>query len=254
MTLMRAALSEPTVSLSIVSHGQFDIVSQLLEDLERFRFFIREIILTINIPEVIDIQAFENNIQVCMNRSPKGFGENHNRAFEASSGEFFVVLNPDLRIRNFEFPLFLEKLSAGNVGVITPIVENCSGEREDHVRPFPTVSQLLRRCSRLLFPRLCQVEGQPEPLSSFWVAGMFMGFNGSVFRDVGGFDQRYFMYLEDVDICAELRVAGYEIAIDYDNRVTHDARRGSRRNVRLFLIHCFSYLKYFKKWAGKSFG
>ena len=51
------------------------------------------------------------------------------------------------------------------------------------------------------------------------------------------------MYLENVDDYAELLANGYEIAIDSDNRVTHDARRGSRRNLRLFLIHCASYVK-----------
>lgn len=62
------------------------------------------------------------------------------------------------------------------------------------------------------------------------------------------------MYLVDVDICAELLSDGYEIAIDSGNIVMHDARRGSRRNIRLFLIHCASYMRYFRKWAGKPIG
>ena len=97
-------------------------------------------------------------------------------------------------------------------------------------------------------------EADLDNTRGYWVGGMFMGFRSSVFREIGGFDERYFMYLEDVDICAELLAAGYEVAIDADNKVTHDARRGSRRNLTLFFIHCASYIKYFIKWRGKSFG
>ena len=85
--------------------------------------------------------------------------------------------------------------------------------------------------------------------SPCWIGGMFMGFRTSVFQEIGGFDQRYFMYLEDVDICATLWAAGYEVAIDTENSVIHYAQRGSRRDPKLFLFHLTSYIKYFKKWA-----
>lgn len=254
MMSVPAPTSAETVSISIVSHGQFDIVSQLLADLESCRFSIHEIILTVNIPEAIDVSPFENEIMVIRNDCPRGFGENHNRAFLASSGDYFLVLNPDLRIGNFDFTSFLNKLSSESVGVLTPKVVDGNGKREDHIRPFPSFAELLRRVSYRLLQDGSQADFSPKISSPFWVGGMFMGFRSSVFRSIGGFDQRYFMYLEDVDICAELLAAGYEITIDSDNRVTHDARRGSRRNIRLFLIHCASYVRYFKKWTGKTIG
>ena len=247
-------LPPETVSISIVSHGQFDIVSQLLADLERGRFSIHEIILTVNIPEAIDVSPFENEIKVIRNDDPRGFGENHNRAFLASSGDYFLVLNPDLRIGNFDLASFLNTLSSKGVGVLTPTVVNGNGKREDHIRPFPSFPELLGRVFRRFLVDVSREDFSPKISPPFWVGGMFMGFRSSVFRDIGGFDQRYFMYLEDVDICAELLAAGYEIAIDSNNSVTHNARRGSRRNLRLLLIHCASYVKYFKKWAGKTIG
>jgi N-acetylglucosaminyl-diphospho-decaprenol L-rhamnosyltransferase len=243
-----------TMSISIVSHGQFNIVSQLLADLESFRSFIHEIILTVNIPETIEISSFENEISVITNDYPLGFGENHNRAFFASSGEYFIVLNPDLRITTFDFTSYLDRLSSKDVGVLTPLVVNGNGKREDHIRPFPSFAGLLRRLSYRLLSDGSRSEFSPKISPPYWIGGMFMGFRSSVFRNISGFDQRYFMYLEDVDICAELLATGYEIAIDPGNRVIHDARRGSRRNLRLFLIHCVSYVRYFRKWAGKSIG
>ena len=248
-------LLEPKMcSISIVSHGQFELVKGLLDDLEHFGSFIREIILTVNVAEVIDLDRFENEIVVIRNDRPRGFGENHNRAFEASSGDYFLVLNPDLRASGFDFTSFLEKLSLKSVGVLTPMVVNKKGKREDHVRPFPSFAELLRRVSLRFCSGDSQTDISPEFNRPFWVGGMFMGFRSSVFQNIGGFDQRYFMYLEDVDICAEILSAGYEIVVDPDNRVIHDAQRGSRRNLRLFIIHCISYVSYFRKWAGKSIG
>ena len=252
--MMSRSSNSPKCSISIVSHGQFDLVKELLDDLEHFRSYIREIILTLNIAEDFDIDRFENGILVIKNDYPKGFGENHNRAFLASSGDCFLVLNPDLRIGNFDFTSFLNKLTSESVGLLTPKVVHGNGKREDHIRPFPSFAELLRRVAYRFLPDGSRADFSPKISSPFWVGGMFMGFRSSVFRSIGGFDQRYFMYLEDVDICAELLAAGYEIAIDSDNSVTHDARRGSRRNLRLFLIHCASYVRYFKKWTGKTIG
>ena len=252
--MMSRSSNSPKCSISIVSHGQFELVKELLDDLEHFRSYIREVILTVNIAEEFDIDGFENEISVITNDYPLGFGENHNRALFASSGEYFIVLNPDLRINTFDFESYLNKLSSKSVGVLTPLVVNGNGKREDHVRPFPSFVELLRRVAYRFLLDGSRADFSPKISSPFWVGGMFMGFRSSVFRNISGFDQRYFMYLEDVDICAELLAAGYEIAIDADNSVTHDARRGSRRNLRLFLIHCASYVRYFKKWTGKTVG
>ena len=254
MMLTTAINSPNSVSISIVSHGQFEIVSQLLADLESFRSFIHEIILTLNISEAIDVSLFENEIMVIKNDYPRGFGENHNRAFLASSGDYFLVLNPDLRVANFDFTSFLNELSSKSVGVLTPMVVNGNGKREDHIRPFPSFAELVRRVFFRFLPGGSRADFSPKISSPFWVGGMFMGFRSSVFRNIGGFDERYFMYLEDVDICAKLLSSGYEIGINTKNSVIHDARRSSRRNLRLFLIHCASYVKYFKKWSGKKNG
>jgi len=238
-------------SISIVSHGQFDLVSDLLNDLEAFAKNIHEIILTINIPETFAVEPYTNNIVVIQNEIPCGFGANHNTAFSYCSADIFLVLNPDLRIIDFDFDLFLRELCSKDVGLVTPIVENANGSIEDHVRPYPTPLNLAQRVLGRLFSHKPEYPSQLKVKTPYWIAGMFMGFKSSMFREVGGFDTRYFMYMEDVDICAKILNAGYKIGIDSGNKIIHDARRGSQRNLRLFLIHFASYIKYFRKWAGK---
>jgi GT2 family glycosyltransferase len=72
-----------------------------------------------------------------------------------------------------------------------------------------------------------------------------MLFRSETFRALGGFDERYFLYYEDIDLCR--RAARRGLAVVYDPRVelVHDARRASRRNPRLALHHARSIARYF---------
>ena len=132
-------------SLSIVSHGQFKLIKNLLYDLENYSDYILEIILTLNIPEDIDINSYTNNIIVIKNKAKKGFGENHNYAFQKISGDYFFIINPDIRIKHFDFVSFIQKLEDKSIGVLSPIVLNKAGEIEDHVRDYPNLQNLLSR-------------------------------------------------------------------------------------------------------------
>jgi GT2 family glycosyltransferase len=77
-----------------------------------------------------------------------------------------------------------------------------------------------------------------------WVAGMFMLFTAEAYRAVGGFDERYFLYYEDVDICRRLRARGNKIVYEPAVPVIHEARRASRRDPRLMRMHAASALRY----------
>src|SRR5210317_318313 len=105
-----------TCSISIVSHGQSHLIQNLLSDLELFSDYILEIFITLNIPEELKIDQYKNNIIIINNEAVKGFGSNHNQAFQNANGEFFYILNPDIRIMSFNFESFINKLSRLNVG------------------------------------------------------------------------------------------------------------------------------------------
>jgi GT2 family glycosyltransferase len=84
-----------------------------------------------------------------------------------------------------------------------------------------------------------------KPFSPDWVAGMFMLFCGDAFRRMGGFDEKYFLYYEDVDLCARIRLAGWRVAVCPTVTAIHDARRASHRSMRYFRWHLTSILRYF---------
>jgi len=84
--------------------------------------------------------------------------------------------------------------------------------------------------------------------SNLWAAGMFLVFNSKVFKRLRGFDQRFFMYYEDVDICRRIHSLKLPIFYLEDVTVTHYAQRGSRKNLRLLRYHVVSLCLYHIKW------
>lgn len=236
-------------TVSIVSHNQISMVSRLLSDLEKFSDLVDEIVLTINCPEKFDISKYKNKISVIMNREPKGFGANHNAAFKKCSSEYFFVLNPDIRAQNCDFQLLMEKFDGEGIGIVSPCIVNENGDPEDHARPFPTILGLF---ARHLLPKKDNDHGSIDTDSFDWVGGMFLAFKSETFRLIGGFDERYFMYCEDIDICRTATSFGLEVCLEERAKAVHTAQRASRRSLRMFLIHLSSVIKYFRKWEWSS--
>ena len=86
--------------------------------------------------------------------------------------------------------------------------------------------------------------------SSFdWFAGMFLIIRGTSFRKLGGFDERFFMFVEDCDFCVRASKDGFRIADTLDIAVKHNAQRASRRSFRFFIWHIKSLIKYWLKLA-----
>lgn len=235
----------PPLTLSIVSHGQGELAGALLQDIARLNLEDVEIILTLNLPEELpfaDAGGAASAVKILRNDRPRGFAANHNAAFVQSSGEYFCVLNPDARLPANPFPALLQEAAKREVGVVAPMILDARGECEDSARKFPTFISLLKRVTGAA-ERLDY--GVPSaPFSPDWVAGMFMLFRSEVYRGIGGFDERFFLYYEDVDICRRLRAKGLDVRWLPQVPVTHLAQRKSRRDLRHMSWHLRSMLLY----------
>lgn len=216
----------------------------LLRDIERICRNV-EVLLTINVEESLpfDAGSFDFPLRIVRNAAPKGFGANHNAAFREANGDYFCVLNPDIRLTSDPFPLLLVELEKDGVGVVSPLVLSPSGAIEDSARKFPTLLSIAKKVLGL--GSKLDYEIGDSALRPDWVAGIFMLFRSEVFRQVGGFDERYFMYYEDVDLCWRLRAAGYTVRVEPGARAIHEARRGSHRNPRYLLWHLSSMMRFF---------
>jgi len=237
------------ISVSIVSHHQGDLVSGALADLARFAGSVPiEVILTRNVPEGLPFALAELPfpVKVVENDSPKGFGANHNAAFRLAMGEWFCVMNPDIRMPENPFPLMLAALEQYKAAVIAPAVISPSGQVEDSVRRFPTPLSLAGKILGRSDGRYPFAVGD-ETFAADWVGGMFMLFRAEDYSHVDGFDEVFFLYYEDVDICTRLWKAGRQVLACPRVHVIHDARRASRRNFRYMRWHASSMVRYLTK-------
>ncbi len=239
----------PLLSVSIVSHLQGALIAVLLEDIATHCNMPLEVIVTLNMPEPLsfDPGAYSFPVRIVTNSERQGFGANHNAAFRVACGEHFCVLNPDIRIDANPFPPLIKLLANPSVGVAAPLIFSPSGSIEDSARRFPTPAGILAKA-------IFGTRGPDYPIGSEllypdWIAGMFMLFRSEVFRDSKGFDENFFLYYEDVDLCWRLQRRGLKPVLLPAVRVMHDARRTSHRNLRYMSWHGSSMMRFFLKRA-----
>lgn len=239
------------ISISIVSHGQGRLVLQILRDLSLLLDPASvEIFLTLNVAEDLSFGTVDSGcpLTIIRNPRPRGFGANHNAAFLRATGEWFCVMNPDIRISRNPFPVLTREISRFGGAVIAPAVLAPDGRIEDSIRHFPTLSSLIRKVTRAGDGRYPFHLGD-ETFVADWVAGMFMLFRAESFASIGGFDEAFFMYYEDVDLCMRFGLAGQRVLACPRAQVVHDARRTSRRNLQYMRWHARSMIRYFRKHA-----
>ncbi len=243
------------ISLSVVSHGQPELLQRLLMSLQQHQPAAIELIITANLPN--SLPRCLDNLALCdlsfpikliHNTLPRGFAANHNAAFQHAQGQWFCVLNPDIQFIHDPFPALLAQcVKTHKIGVIAPQIINAFGQLEDSARDFPTFWSLLKKAFAIN-PDRARLARQllHNPTSEVdWVAGMFLFIPRTVFNAVTGFDERYHLYYEDVDLCARIRQSGWQIMITSHATVVHHAQRHSHRHWRYFIWHVTSLLRFF---------
>ncbi len=231
------------ITLSIVSHRQNILVNQLLDDVQRHCADRVALVLTENVadPTPLATGSLSCPVERIANDRVKGFGANHNAAVDRCASPYFCVVNPDIRLPADPFPQLLRQFADPSVAVAGPLVLNPAGGIEDSARRYPTVRRLFWK---LLGNKQADYPTDRGPLDVDWVAGMFLLFRTEAFRSIRGFDERYFLYYEDIDICRRLRRSGKRVIYDPGARVVHDARRASRRDARYARHHIASALRF----------
>lgn len=209
-------------------------------------------LVTLNVPEPEPQQTHYPNLKLVLihNRHPQGFGANHNTAYQRCATPWFAVLNPDLRVPTDPFPALMTSLKhTPHLGVAAPRVLNSAGHQEDHVRRNLSLASIWRRRRGIAEP-VDTSSPAKRPAPFYWLAGMFLLFNSEAYRAVGGFDERFFLYCEDYDICARLYAAGYAVQLVAEASVVHDAQRDSHRSARHLRWHMASLAKV---WCSQVF-
>ncbi len=231
------------ICISVVSHGQSELAAGFLQSLACLRpDLVRQVIYTSNIPEPSQPPTDLGPIKLTRVRNavPRGYGHNHNAAFARCDQPFYCVVNPDILMPSDPFPALLRCLSDPTIGLVAPLVTTPTLTVENTARSLYTPRELIRQ----------KLRPENRGASADWLAGMFMMFRSDVFRSIAGFDERYFLYIEDVDICSRLRLAGWHLRQCADASVIHDARKQSHQSMAFTRWHIAGMLRY---WSSPSF-
>lgn len=197
----------------------------------------------------------------------KGFGFGHNVALKrAPTSTYTLILNPDVVIHDGTLERMVAYLeSHPDVGLVAPKVLNPDGTLQALNKRLPSVFNLF---VRRFIPRTMQQKsawmmrksaayemrdvGYEHEIDVPFVSGCFMLFRTEILQKLSGFDEHYFMYLEDCDITRRLNAHARAVYLP-SATITHHWARGSHKSMRLMLVMLRSMWVYFNRWGWKWF-
>ena len=240
-----------TVSAVVVSHGHARQVSELLPAL---RPQVDELVVVANVPGSVP-----EGVEALENERPLGFAANVNRGVAATSGPYVLVCNPDAVPEPgavAELVRFAEHHP--RAGVVGPQLRNPDGTWQPSRRRFPTVLGTLVRRTPLRYVfrpfdrqrRHYLLDERPtEPVEADWLLGGFLLLRRSMLDELGGFDARFRLYGEDIDLCYRALKAGWERWYVPSAVVTHayDRLVDRRLLTRRTLWHWAGILRFVRK-------
>ena len=193
------------------------------------------------------LKSYKDITYIFLNKN-MGFGVGHNIAFNSLTKESDVhlILNPDIVFHTDEMVSFLDWFIANpNIILAIPRVLYPDGSVQHVVRNIPTPLSLIKR----KFIQDCDViDVKENSIAEIPFAhGCFMAFKSDAYKKLGGFDESYFMYMEDVDIWIRAKQYGKTV-INTHYKIYHEYRKGSAKNFRLFFLHLISAIKFFWKY------
>lgn len=233
-------------------------VSSLLECTESdFRLYIVDNGSTDGTPEFIE----KNYPEVTVIRSGGniGFGAGHNLILDRLDSDYHVIINPDISVRDDVISSLAAYLDGNpDAGLVSPEVRFPDGKPQilgkrnpclrylfaSHFRGKGDAEKTLRE-----YAMLDEDYSKPFPIEN--ATGCFIFIRTEIFKKLGGFDKRYFMYFEDCDLSREVNRIS-KVIFNPLVTVYHEWHRESKSNMKLKLIHITSMLKYFAKWTFKK--
>ncbi|MBT5015995.1 glycosyltransferase family 2 protein [Candidatus Peregrinibacteria bacterium] len=260
----------PKVSIIIVNYNHKYFPKMCVEAIERSQTdFEYEIIVVDNgsidesLPKLRELQK-EKRIQLIESKKNLGYGQANNLGVEKAKGEFVIISNPDIFVKEDTMQKLVDYLEHhSEIGLLGPRLRYYNGEIQESCRRHMTFFDLIikrtflkklprykKRLKRYLMHDYDHKTIQEVEL----ITGAYFVMKKDVYEEVKGFDPRFFLFMEDYDLCLKLIQKGYKIIYFPLTEAEHYHKRLSSGSVfhllgrRVFWIHVSSALKYFWKW------
>lgn len=188
-----------------------------------------------------------------------GYGAAHNVAIRRSienGAEYHLVMNSDITFSSGIFDTIVPFMdSHADIAALMPKAVYPSGEIQRLCRLLPSPADLLCRRTlpkRLTCKRIARYEMHRFSYDSIinvpFISGCFMMLRCAALRTAGLFDERYFMYMEDVDLSRRLH-RRWRTVFFPQTTIVHEYRRSSSISKRMLMIHFINMCRYFNKWG-----
>ena len=199
-----------------------------------------------------------DGVTVIRSKRNAGFGAGHNMILPFLDSDYHIVINPDIILESDAISELVRIAEEDEkIGLLSPNIVFEDGSVQLLGKRNPTVRYLgvhffTKDLSKSkLMSEYCMTDmPDDKPFEITNATGCFMFFRTSVFRQLGGFDERFFMYLEDCDIARRASEISKVLFVPTVT-VIHLWERASKKSRKLLMIHIQSILKYFLKWGIK---
>lgn len=177
-----------------------------------------------------------------------GFAYAMNQGLKIADGNFLVIMNPDVKLKFGIKDMMDYFVVHKEIGLIAPMIRNVSGDIQDSYRNFITPFRFLgRHFGRLVrgsFPKIYD-----KPVKVDWVCGAFMMMSRASYESTGGFDDGYFLYCEDMDLCMRMHLKDYEVVYYPMAEIEYEGTRSARQSFKYTRIFLQSLLRYWSKFG-----
>jgi GT2 family glycosyltransferase len=187
-----------------------------------------------------------------------GFGAGHNFIMDKLDSDYHAIINPDVIIKDDIISNMASYLDEHpDVGMLSPEIRFPDGRPQILGKRIPLphylVASRLRGSepSKFLRDYAMLDEDLSSPTQIQNATGCFMFIRTSLFKELGGFDKRYFMYFEDCDLTRAVNKVSKVIYYPFAT-VYHEWGRESKKNYKLKLVQLSSMFKYYSKWGISS--
>lgn len=204
--------------------------------------------------------ATDERLSILQNGQNEGFSRGNNRILRSVDSTFHIFCNPDITVTAGALVTLIEFLRARpDVAIVCPRVHFEDGRLQALNKRDPTVWDLfLRRfmprpLQWLFAERMRRYDmhdiGYDHSYDVPFVSGAFMVCRTAALKAVGGFDERFFAYMEDADLSRRIHGAGLRTVYCPDATIIHTWSREAHRTYRGTLLFCASVVRYFNKWG-----
>lgn len=193
-----------------------------------------------------------------------GFGRGYNRVLTTLDSEYVCIMNPDIEVREKTLDTLVQYMEEHpKIGITGPQLIYEDGVVQDSYRRFATIMDLaIKRTSLKKIPFLKKRLGhhlmwekdKNKTETVNWLVGAFLMIRTSALKQVGYFDERFFLFFEDSDLCRRMWQAGLEVVYHPAAKARHHHERLSAGGLmdifrkKTLRIHLVSGMKYFWKW------